>query len=207
MEVRIDYVIKQRVVVFSGICVVIYVYIVLGGSSDMFSSRMGRLFDPVVCYEVYSELTIASVFSPYRIERLYQQSSPYPSLHDVLHNFTTQVIYHPLNSYISTLNSNSSGCDMEIYTYESFAMQSVLVNRYIKIAAGVIIPPSDSPSSFYVQSQVKQHLREITNYLNQASVFFNNKFEIFAHIQMLMQKISSLQPFMNDIRIPDGPPI
>ena len=203
---------------------------------------MGKLFDPVVCYEVYSELFISSVFSSYRIESLYQQSQPFPSLYDVMSNFTERIIYKPLNLYIrhnfdnttnnshhipndnSNSNSNKSNQidetdinDIESFPYETFVLQSILINRYIKIASGQLKSSSSgSISSVYVQNQVKWHLHDIALFLN--TMINQNNFqtnyekerllwEVYAHIQMLIQKIAIMQPFIIDIQIPDGPPI
>ena len=94
-------------------------------------------------------------------------------------------------------------------------MQNILINKYLQL-----ILYTNTATSIHTKSLIKKELSHIYTMLNTNHILdITEKCQNYdllsdetryiweAHVSMLSNVVSEGKPFMNSIRIPDGPPI
>ena len=143
------------------------------------------------------------------------------TLYTLLNKLTQHIIIGLFTNNIcitNTTQSTSSSAPINRYPYgiiEIITIQNILINKYLQL-----ILYTNTATSIHTKSLIKKELSNIyTKIYANHNLNITEKCQNYdllsdetrymweAHIDMLSNVISEGKPFMNSIRIPDGPPI
>lgn len=196
---------------------------------EILPSREGRLFDRLAAAEVAASLSIQSILSPSRLERLISQrlsvnSEQLPSLMDVLQEFVNVGIIRsmsectviPMSINIAENSSNTNICA------EARVSMIVLVDHLIRLrkeAFGSLSPAVSAEISYvlislqsYFSSLIEMYNNNLQEEVFDSTFVFKNlnstSSKWVAHFTKLNLAITTNMPLMTSLlNIPQGAPI